>query len=915
LRGDYRLRATVARPEITLVRESDGRLHPVWERGEGRGSVEEGTEASTEGESVDREPPEMPEFAAALSVDEARVRIVDPEGHALYAWTAKLEAQIDEPGAPVSWRLEATDGAGRAECTGVARLVREGRLDIEGATGNVEYSLERFPLELVGAFVPETDVEGSVTGHGKFDLAGLRRPSGAGDVEFARFRFARRDRRLECETVSLHAELSSDDAPRVTVTGAVRGLAVDQRALDRDIEIQLMAVDGADSFRLDSARCTAPGLEATLSGVWGESDEPGVARVVGRAAVAFDLDALRWIEPFLGEPLPATGNGTLDAVIEGTASAFSVDGKVDLARWTMADADLDWRDERVTYAARVEAIDDGWRVANGVVEGLGVRGELSGALGSTIDALTHVVVSPGPLARRVPALSQLSFQGQPIETDLHLTGALAALAIQGETRVESVEWQGSAGPSSLHCRVTHDLRREAGDALRYQEGVTDLRFVRTATTASSGGPADAWRLQDALTLRGVFVSTDVGPRVTEGTVSGELVRGTYSCQPTEDGGWQVEGDVLYRPEVLAPLVSAWMTIESGERQEEALRFRGTSGPSTVGEADGLERWRGEAHVELPTLRRSGLRIAGPVTLRADDAGIALDGALSANGGTATTRIVLPRDEAATPTTVRLDLATIGVDAGMSELLAVVHPIFARGIGAEWDGAIAGSIGGQLEIDYSGLRSALVSANGWTELLALPFVGRGRLEVGALAIRSSPLLDEIFRQLGAAAPAAVTMDPIAFTLRGGRLTYDQPLPMRIDGQKTFWSGSIGFDQSLDLVWRVPVDDALRRRWTILKDVPLDEIEIPVRGLASAPRVDFGALVTHSVKGGVQEAIGGLLGLGSDDDKAKELLGRADRLWDSGDHAGATKLYAEIHDKYRDTLTYRLYRNRIKRRLGG
>jgi len=249
------------------------------------------------------------------------------------------------------------------------------------------------------------------------------------------------------------------------------------------------------------------------------------------------------------------------------------------------------------------------------------------------------------------------------------------------------------------------------------------------------------------------------------------------------------------------------------------------------------------------------------------------------------------------------------------VLQLIHPVFSIAGGAA--GTLDGRVEASLSIRYDGPLTADLLAAAWDEIPKAGFNGGGKFEIRECQINGSALLGEIFGSL-AGEKREVKMHPIQFRIVAGRVIYDNPWSWTISGSDTTFTGSIGLDRTLDMVWHIPVTDDLAQRVPALKSSKGKTLEAPIIGTVEKPRLGWKEVVAKVAGDRVEEAakkgLENLLG-GKDEKKAKTLLEEADALAGQGKKAEAAEKYRKIKDDYGRTRVYKDNKERIDKGAEG
>ena len=319
---------------------------------------------------------------------------------------------------------------------------------------------------------------------------------------------------------------------------------------------------------------------------------------------------------------------------------------------------------------------------------------------------------------------------------------------------------------------------------------------------------------------------------------------------------------------------------------------------------------GEASLGLGRLLLGELPTTGSLSLN-------LEG--EARGGRLAVRGDLGVGEGSRGPSLRIESKDVGVTREVTPLLARIHPAFALAGDVE-EGVLAGIVTGDLELQFRGEWSPHLLQLSWRDFPKELLSGRGRVELGGLRLSGSKLLEPVADLLDLSAEKGVDVRPIEFTLESGRLTYARPWEWEIDGVPTRFSGSVGLDGALDLVWLIPVGAELVDDVELLAPLLGSVLRVPIRGTAESPKIDlltaledqgFGAIARALEAGNPLEILNELPRLEAGGDPA-DLLREADRLWDAGEKLEAAALYRTLRSDYSISLVYLLHRDRIKKR---
>jgi hypothetical protein len=245
-----------------------------------------------------------------------------------------------------------------------------------------------------------------------------------------------------------------------------------------------------------------------------------------------------------------------------------------------------------------------------------------------------------------------------------------------------------------------------------------------------------------------------------------------------------------------------------------------------------------------------------------------------------------------------------MDARMGPILELLHPAFSVA-----SGRLEGTADGSISLKHQG--SLLKPGDDALKGLS----GRGRLEIRDCSLAGSNFLGDLLKALGTD-KREIRLNPVEFRVENGRIIYDQPWQWTIAGSDTTFTGAIGLDRALDLLWRVPVTDDLASRVPVLKSSRGKTIEAPIGGTVSRPKLDWKGMVSQAAEDKIEEVakkgLDDLLGGGRDERKAQKLLEEADALHQQGRKADAAAKYRKIKDDHRKSRVYKDNKDRINAR---
>jgi hypothetical protein len=439
----------------------------------------------------------------------------------------------------------------------------------------------------------------------------------------------------------------------------------------------------------------------------------------------------------------------------------------------------------------------------------------------------------------------------------------------------------------------------------------------------------------ALGLRALLAPSD--PEAAGQAPAGQAPAGQAGAAPVARFA-PLDGDFRYVPSRLGALLSPWLPGTLTGDAEEPLAFHLEGPVADFAPLGLLGSLTTDATLGLGTLGLPpGLTTAGTVKVKSAAGRAQVTGGLSLNGGRIELDALLDANPAGAATapvsTLHLSLDGVQLNQERAAVLAHVHPLFA-GAGETELATVTGMLGGGLDVTWNGPLPTEGGETDWPALLARSLSATGRLQGDKLALTSSPLFADMLGKFGLGASKELSIAPVEFAVKDGRLAYREPWNWRVSGIDTSFTGSLGLDMSLDLAWNVPVTDGMIAKHGFLKSLKGESISIPLSGTVSAPRLEWdGALKGLAERAAKAElerrakeklgGLGGLLGGGAGESGSgagagapamtpEELLAAADKLWDAGKRAEAKPLYQQIIDKHKLTMVYALNKKRIKDR---
>ncbi len=293
---------------------------------------------------------------------------------------------------------------------------------------------------------------------------------------------------------------------------------------------------------------------------------------------------------------------------------------------------------------------------------------------------------------------------------------------------------------------------------------------------------------------------------------------------------------------------------------------------------------------------------------------------------------------------------------MAPALAYAHPAFA-GLEQVKGAQLAGGLGFELNFQVPGA----ANVQEWMENPPIDqLAGGGSLSLSGLSLSGAQVLDQLYGLLGVT-DKKLDLSTLQFSLDAGRLVYDKPWAWNMLGSPTTFGGAVGLDGELDLVWKLPITEAMGEKTSLLKSAVGRTLELPLGGQMASPKMPWGKAIEDLAKSAIEDRarqeltdkvgsevgdkIDDLLqdkGLGKVDEllqdkglgKVTDLLGQgglklpkngeqaakmlmeeADKLWNAGKRSEAAPLYAKIRSDYKLTTVYAFNRSKIKSRKDG
>lgn len=657
-------------------------------------------------------------------------------------------------------------------------------------------------------------------------------------------------------------------------------------------------------LKVDQGSWTGVGTDLAFTADWPlttGSEEPG------RATLAGTIEPVRfgtWAKPLVptvelaGEPITLEGEVTRTA----TDLGFRVKATDSLLALGLTGKPVELK--QLSLEARGRSAGGTTTLEGVTLRATGVEADVTGRLGAGDDGVDLTAVWSADLAqvdRRLQAYLPAVVAGWPeghAKADVRLTGSLAKPRIDQKLAIDGFD-------------------------------------LRLANPGKPGAPGGAWsekrlELDSAITLQpmsdapGVTVGlerVELRSELATGSISGRVDSRAVSASNDAAGAGglhaKLQGKIDYRANQVAKLIAPWTgTLPSFDTGVRALELD-IDGPLTAESTwKLLADMAGNARVELPRLTWLGIPFQGPLITRFDGEGVQANLDLQAGGGklSITSAVDLASTQGA-KSSFEIRFEQVGFQTDTSEVLAFVHPLLVS-IAQPVTSGLSGTVTGSLRFEHDAPIDRAAWARGWQALRSAPIGGGGNLQLDGFTLESNDLFAQLQRVVKMKDIQNVGFDRFNFSLRNHRLVYDQPVEMKVDGHSTYWSGSIGFDRTVDLEWRIPLTEDLKRNFPDLAKLPMQELTLPLRGTVLNPQLDTLAFFDQLRRAATEDLINRgrdeLIGSPSDNDKAADLFARANRLYEAGDREGAKKLYQELRDNYDKTLVYMINKKRIEKR---
>ncbi|HKS16917.1 MAG TPA: hypothetical protein VJU16_06365 [Planctomycetota bacterium] len=292
-------------------------------------------------------------------------------------------------------------------------------------------------------------------------------------------------------------------------------------------------------------------------------------------------------------------------------------------------------------------------------------------------------------------------------------------------------------------------------------------------------------------------------------------------------------------------------------------------------------------------------ISGTCSFKHDRGRVSFLGSTAVKDGAV--KIALEADLGDSPTSpaahASVILERVPLDARMGPILEILHPALSAA-GGNLDGTVDGKLSLRHDRPLRGSEDDLLKG----------MSGTGSVHIQNCTFAGSQLLGQLMAALSTE-KRDVKLNPVEFRIADGRIHYDKPWQWTISGSETTFTGSIGLDRTLDMMWHIPVTEELASKLRVAKG---QTYEIGIKGTVTRPRLDMKGAIKQVAEEKIEDAakkgLESLLG-GKDEKKAEKLLEEGDALRKEGKTAEAAAKYRKIKDDYRKTRVYKDNKERI------
>ena len=528
---------------------------------------------------------------------------------------------------------------------------------------------------------------------------------------------------------------------------------------------------------------------------------------------------------------------------------------------------------------------------------------------------------------------------------LDVTGSIGSnqeadlrLVLKGAMERILTDLRGLTGeqPYAASGALTANFRVEKSGAEVTLEGDSNIEGLRLVVSSKEEGrkPLVVEEERVRLTLGGKLTTEDGNVDLRRVTVDSKLIRGELAGRllglvPKQGEAHEVlleavKGEFFYVPDRLNVLLSPWLPGELSGQAEERLAVDLNGRFDDLDLMTLLESSSGDVQMGLGTFRIPGMETTGTLALGLDAGRAKLTGDMGANGGKLDLIGNLGQHDASKEASVKLDVKDFQVNANLGDLLSMLHPSFAS-LGQRQDSRLGGKVECNVELTYGEPLSLRDLSSNWASLDPRLVKGSIYFDLEDAVLSGSPLLGEMLDKFGLTRDNEIVLEPIRLSVDGGRLKYAEPWKWKLGEIKTFFTGSVGFDKTLDLKWNIPINKQLVKRYDFLKVLQGESVEIPLTGTSAAPRLGWDGIIEQLAVKAARKAIteetglGGLGGLGgilggekTPADDPKLLLDEANTLWEGGKRNKAAKIYRRLEKEFKLTPVYLFNKDLIKDR---
>ena len=334
------------------------------------------------------------------------------------------------------------------------------------------------------------------------------------------------------------------------------------------------------------------------------------------------------------------------------------------------------------------------------------------------------------------------------------------------------------------------------------------------------------------------------------------VRGSIRDLRREPRCESVDVKLAYDPVKVGAILAAFTdVVVSGEgRRSVTARFDGPL--STVDPASLFRIGVGETKIAVAPMSKGGMTFDGDLASTWKKGVLDANGDFRFNGGPLKVTSKLGFNPEAKSSTFRAELQGARATGDIAPIASLVNPIFA--VTGDPGTSLSGMIDAVVDLTISGPLTEADLNGGWDGFPKERIDGTGTVALSAGTVQGSTLILKLADLLLGGGASEVSMEPVRFTIRKGRLSYDKPLRMSVKGLQMVWTGTVGLDRTLDLKLDIVVNDALRARIPFLNKLAVDTVSMPVRGTTARPDVDLGSVLADLAKQAAIGSLGGNLG---------------------------------------------------------